>query len=53
MPKTEETKVTCEILRDVWDAEGTRHPKGTIAEFSVAEAMDGVENGKLSRVKEK
>lgn len=39
------------IKRDVWDADGTRHRKGTIIELPVDAAMDGVESGALSRVK--
>ena len=39
------------IKRDVWDADGKRHRKGTIIELPVDAAMDGVESGALSRVK--
>lgn len=40
------------IERDFWDAEGNRHRKGTIVEVPVEAALDGVESGALSRVKD-
>lgn len=49
--KEPEGTVTCEILRDFWDAEGERHRAGTIVEVSVAEALDGIESGALRRAK--
>ncbi len=44
-------KVACTILRDFWDADGKRHPAGTIVEVDVNAALDGVEAGTLRRVK--
>lgn len=49
-PKEEKT-VECEILRDVWDEDGTRHRKGKVVSLPVEAAMDGVEVGALRRVK--
>ena len=42
---------TCKVLRDYWDAEGVRIPKGAVADFGATEAIDGVEAGALERVK--
>jgi hypothetical protein len=39
------------VNRDVWDADGNRHRKGSVIELPVDEAMDGIEAGALSRVK--
>ena len=43
--------VKCEILRDFWDKDGVRHPKGTEVDIPSDAAMDGIEEGKLRRVK--
>ena len=48
-----EKTIKCTILRDTWDEGGTRHPAGTIVELPAEAAMDGVENGTLSRAKGK
>lgn len=39
------------INRDFWDEQGNRHYKGTIVELTADEALEGVENGILSRLK--
>jgi hypothetical protein len=39
------------VNRDFWDENGERVRKGTIVEVAVEVALDGVENGSLSRVK--
>ncbi len=44
--------VKCVILRDMWDDEGVRHSAGKIVDIPVDAALDGVESGALSRVKE-
>lgn len=46
-----ERLIPVHVMRDVWDENGTRLRKGTIVEVSVDAALDGVENGTLSRVK--
>lgn len=46
-----EKLVKVRIERDFWDAEGTRHRKGTEVDVPVEAALDGVETGALSRVK--
>lgn len=46
-----EKLVKCVILRDTWDKDGVRHRKGKEVELPAEAAMDGVENGALSRVK--
>lgn len=43
--------VEMEILRDFWDAEGERHPAGTIVSIPVEAAIAGAESGALRRVK--
>lgn len=43
--------VTCTILRDYWDDEGTRHRKGRVVEVPAMAALEGVENGLLKRVR--
>lgn len=47
-----EKLVRVRIERDFWDADGTRHRAGTEVEVPVEAALDGVETGALSRVKE-
>jgi hypothetical protein len=48
-PKAETIK--CVVLRDYWDEAGERVPAGTEVDMPIADAMDGVEAGTLSRVK--
>lgn len=43
--------IAVRVLRDFWDDKGERHAKGSIVEVPVEAALDGVEAGKLSRVK--
>lgn len=43
--------VTCMIMRDRWDENCQRVAAGTIVEVSPDDAMDGIENGTLERVK--
>lgn len=43
--------VPVRIKRDIWDAEGERHRKGTVIELPVEAAMDAIEAGAVSRVK--
>lgn len=45
-------KIKCRILRDFWDKDGKRHRKGLEVEVTAEEALDGVENGTLERVKD-
>lgn len=45
-------KIKCMILRDTWDADGKRQPKGTEVMLDAEVAMDLVENGSVSRVKD-
>ena len=44
--------IKVKILRDFWDKEGKRHRAGKIVEIPVEAALDGVETGALSRVKD-
>lgn len=46
-----DTMIKCVILRDTWDKDGNRHRAGEEVSLPAAAAMDGVENGTLSRVK--
>lgn len=50
-PAKAENTVAVMIKRDIWDAEGERHRKGSIIEMTVNEAMDAVEAGSVTRVK--
>ena len=43
--------VLCMIMRDRWDENAVRIAAGTVVEVSVDDAMDGIENGTLERVK--
>jgi len=43
--------VACTVLRDYWPEEDKRVPAGTVIRVSPEEAMDGIENGTLARVK--
>lgn len=52
MTEKTEKMVACTVLRDFWPEEDVRVAAGTIIEVPVAAAMDGVENGTLSRVKD-
>lgn len=45
-------KIKCRVLRDVWNAEGERIVAGSEVYLSAEDAMDGVESGALSRVKD-
>lgn len=47
----DEKMIKCRILRDRWDEDGVRHPKGTEVSVPVEAAMDGIESGTLERVK--
>lgn len=49
-PAKEKT-VACTVLRDFWPEEGVRMRAGTVIDVPVEDAMDGVENGTLSRFK--
>lgn len=49
--KTEQTLMDVEILRDFWDADGVRHPAGTVVSIPVEAAMDGAEKGALRRAR--
>ena len=44
-------KIMCRVVRDRWDENGERIRAGTEIELPVDEAMDGVEDGSLTRVK--
>lgn len=43
--------VACEVLRDYWTDKGERVRKGTGVEVTAEEAMTGLENNTLKRVK--
>lgn len=45
-------KIKCVILRDRWDENGKRYPKGTEVMLDAEAAMDGVEAGVIARVKD-
>ena len=47
-----EKTVKCVVLRDYWPTEDNRVKAGSIVDVSPEDAMDGVEAGRLSRVKE-
>ena len=49
---TKSSGIKCLVLRDYWDAEGARVPAGTEVTLEAEAAIDGVEAGTLSRVKE-
>ena len=44
-------KIKCLILRDMWDENGNRHPKGSEVELPAEAAMDAVEAGSVTRKK--
>jgi len=41
----------CEVLRDFWTEDGERIRKGTITDLTAEKALDGVEQGRVKRVK--
>lgn len=43
--------IACVIKRDFWDETGERQPAGKVIEVSIEAALDGVENGSLTRYK--
>lgn len=49
--KAASATVACIIMRDRWDEQGNRVSAGEVIEVSAEEAMDGIENGTLERVK--
>ena len=49
---TKKRGIACIVLRDYWGVDGDRVPAGTEVTLDAEEAMDGVEAGTLSRVKE-
>lgn len=51
VPATPQHFVSMRVLRDFWDVDGTRIRKGSVVDVPVETALDGVENGSLSRVK--
>jgi len=55
-PSTTATKkrgmIKCMVMRDYWDESGERILAGSVVELPAEEAMDGVEIGALSRVKD-
>lgn len=51
-PKAKGKMIPVRIKRDFWDGNGERHRKGTVIEVPVEEALDGIEAGALSRVKD-
>lgn len=50
--KATENLIDVEIKRDFWDADGKRHRGGTRVKVPMEAALDGIESGALSRVKE-
>ena len=50
-PKKKTDTVDCVVMRDYWDEEGARHPKGMVEAVSVDVALDGIEAGTLTRHK--
>jgi hypothetical protein len=49
--KTNSPMIDVEILRDFWDADGERHPAGTVISIPVEAAVDGAEKGALRRAR--
>ena len=47
-----EKLIKVRIMRDFWDKDGERHRAGAVVEIPVEAALDGVESGALSRVKD-
>ncbi|MGD9476966.1 hypothetical protein [Shinella sp. G-2] len=43
--------VAVTIRRDLWDALGNRHHKGTVVDMPIEAAMDALETGSVSRLK--
>jgi hypothetical protein len=52
MTEKSEKKIKCVVLRDFWPEADQRVHAGTVMEFTPEQAMDGVEAGLLSRVKD-
>lgn len=48
--KPETVKIV--VLRDYWDEDGNRHPKGKIESVAVNLAFDGIEAGQMKRYKD-
>ena len=44
--------IKCLVLRDYWDADGERVCAGSEVNLPAEDAIDGVESGALSRVKD-
>lgn len=51
MAEQKEKMVKVRVLRAFWPEEDQRVEKGTEIEVTVEQALDGVENGMLERVK--
>lgn len=47
-----EKTIKCLVLRDYWNDDGERVRAGTVVDLSADAAIDGVESGALSRVKD-
>lgn len=47
-----EKLIKCRVVRDFWNANGERVAAGAEVHVTVEQALDGVECGALSRVKE-
>ena len=47
-----EKMIKCRVLRDVWNIDGDRIVAGSEVNLPVEQAMDGVEDGSLARVKD-
>lgn len=52
MPSKDEKLIRCVILRDFWNSDGERQAAGKQIELPAEAALDGVEAGTLSRVKD-
>lgn len=52
MPIPDEKRVMCVVQRDFWDADGVRHCKGMVIGLTTEEALDGIETGAISRLKD-
>jgi hypothetical protein len=51
-PAPPERLIPVRVNRDFWDDKGERFRKGSVVEVSVDAALNGVESGAFSRVKE-
>jgi hypothetical protein len=47
-----EKTIKCVVLRDFWNAAGDRVRAGSEVNLPAEQAMDGVESGSLTRVKD-